>query len=256
MASNRNRNRNKKQEQVDAPVAEEEIQVEEQEIVEENVITPEVDTEPVVTDEEVTENVVEEDPIVQENEESLTDNEVKSETESVDAILDKDGVAKLLVAQDKSFIEKLTIISKRAIPMYSSLAAKLISYEETMGKGIVDPSLGSSKQYDLYNTIKTVLSEQDSYAFKVKFDIINIAYIAFSKGAFSDVKLFRFSELWKWGETSLEEYQNLNIILTQLSNIADRANNINKIDMVTALEGSSVSFSPVAVSNIKKYYNN
>ena len=179
-----------------------------------------------------------------------------SNTTSVipEGILDRSGVIKVLTSAKLSTKEKIEEIRAKAEPAYATLAAKLLSYQEAMGVGRIDPKLGSGKQYDLLNTLVGVLNIEDYSEFKTRFDIINMAFVAFKEDAFRDVMLFRFSEVWNWNKKDLVTLQHLNTVISTLCDLSARKANLPKIDMMKALDSDEVNLTETAGSNLQKYY--
>jgi len=79
------------------------------------------------------------------------------------------------------------------------------------------PQTGAAKQYDLLNTIKSVVNTEDYGNFKTKFDIVNLAFRELKDEAFYTGNLYRFDNFWTYGEKALADAQN-------------RQQNIKKID--------------------------
>ena len=154
-----------------------------------------------------------------------------------------------------SFKEKIEAISKSDSVQYRSLANKLLSYNDKMfGTMAVKPSSGAANNYDLYNTIKQAVSDTNPEVFRVKFNIINLAFIAFKNEAFNEFKLHRFDYEWKWGKESLTTYQYLVTAISILADKSTREQEIGKGILDRALDKDAISLNDVAIQNIVKYY--
>lgn len=154
-----------------------------------------------------------------------------------------------------SFKEKIEAISKSDSVQYRSLANKLLSYNDKMfGTMAVKPSSGAANNYDLYNTIKQAVSDTNPEVFRIKFNIINLAFIAFKNEAFNEFKLHRFDYEWKWGKESLTTYQYLVTAISILADKSTREQEIGKGILDRALDKDAISLNDVAIQNIVKYY--
>ena len=172
----------------------------------------------------------------------------------VAAMLDQKAIEDLLKQSGVSVEDKLKTISEKAIPTFKQLAAKLIAYNEAMGTGIIDPNLGVGKQLDLANTLKSAVETKDASEFKIKMDIINLTFMAYSNSGFNVYKIFRFDDKWKWNKKDLTTLQNLAMIISTLASLSDRKKNIKKIDLDKALDKDEITLSEDAINNIKSYY--
>ena len=119
---------------------------------------------------------------------------------------------------------------------------------------VMVPETGVAKQYDLLNTIKSVVETEDYTDFKTKFDIVNLAFRELNKESFYTPNLYRFADLWTYGDKDLTTYHHILLVISELANVQTRQNNIKKIDMTRALSQDDVTFSQTAISNINKYY--
>ena len=170
------------------------------------------------------------------------------------SMLDKDGVIGILTSEKLSMEEKLKEIHTKAEPTYATLTGKLLGYQEEMGVGRINSSLGAGKQYDLLNTLQSVINTEDYSEFKTKFDIVNMTYNTYKASGYKDTMLFRFSELWTWNDKDLVTFQHLNTVIGILCDLSTRKANLPKIDMMKALDSDEVNLSETAAANIQKYY--
>jgi len=208
-------------------------------------VTTEVEQKPEVTTE------VEQKPEV--TTEVIPKSEVEKDV-TIEDVLGKLTVVDVL-ASNLSYEDKLNKIIESDETAYKMLASKLLGYQQVMSNRTIDPKLGASKQYDLYNTIVGALQTNDYGVFKIKMNIINLAFNAFKDSAYRDMFLFRFDEQWKWGAKELVTFQHLITVITTLADLATRKNNIKKIDMVKALDADEIKLSEDAKAHIQKYYN-
>lgn len=180
--------------------------------------------------------------------------ELVEKKEPVVTIPQETDVLKILSSKI-SFKEKIEAISKSESVQYRSLANKLLSYNDKMfGTMAVKPSSGAANNYDLYNTIKQAVSDTNPEVFRIKFNIINLAFIAFKNEAFNEFKLHRFDYEWKWGKESLTTYQYLVTAISILADKSTREQEISKGILDRALDKDAISLNDVAIQNIVKYY--
>jgi len=169
--------------------------------------------------------------------------------------LTQDDIKKVIIDPTLSGKEKLTKIANHAMTAHASVASKLLGYNQFMYKNPnMVPQTGAAKQYDLLNTIKSVVNTEDYGNFKTKFDIVNLAFRELKDEAFYTGNLYRFDNFWTYGEKDLTSFQHILLILTTLADAQNRQQNIKKIDMSRALSPDDTTFTPTAVSNINKYY--
>lgn len=210
--------------------------------------------------EEVKTDVEDQEPEQQEQTEQSDTNETQAQAETgetkepVVTIPQETDVLKILSSKI-SFKEKIEAISKSDSVQYRSLANKLLSYNDKMfGTMAVKPSSGAANNYDLYNTIKQAVSDTNPEVFRIKFNIINLAFIAFKNEAFNEFKLHRFDYEWKWGKESLTTYQYLVTAISILADKSTREQEIGKGILDRALDKDAISLNDVAIQNIVKYY--
>lgn len=165
-------------------------------------------------------------------------------------------VMAVLSNPELSFKEKLEEIGKFAKGELGMLANGLISYGYSMSKerGIVDAKVGVSNNYSLYTLMKSVIDTKDYNDFKVKFDIINLAFLAYKDDAFDDTRLVRFDTQWTWGNVSLTTYIFLVRAVYELANIETREKLKKTIDPKRLFDDKMTAFSAEARNNIKRYY--
>lgn len=176
------------------------------------------------------------------------------QTSTVDSVMVQNDVASLLGKTDISFKEKLETIAKKAVGSLSVLASKLINYEKEMSKYIHDEKIGASNHYDLYHSILNAINTVDYADFKVKFDIINTAFLAHKDSSFKETMLHRFDMHWKWGKKELTTFQHLALLINYMCDLSKRADNLKIIDVNKALSQQDTVLTETAIANIKKYY--
>lgn len=210
--------------------------------------------------EEVETDIETQEPVTKEQTEQSDTNETQAQAETgetkepVVIIPQETDVLKILSSKI-SFKEKIEAISKSDSVQYRSLANKLLSYNDKMfGTMAVKPSSGAANNYDLYNTIKQAVSDTNPEVFRIKFNIINLAFIAFKNEAFNEFKLHRFDYEWKWGKESLTTYQYLVTAISILADKSTREQEIGKGILDRALDKDAISLNDVAIQNIVKYY--
>lgn len=142
---------------------------------------------------------------------------------------------------------------------YGVFVNNLINYNTDMdpnAESTLSDEKGAAKNYNLYIQLKDAVETEDYLSFKVKFDIINMAYTVFSKQAFDEFALFRYDQAWssKWGEESLTTFQNLNTVICTLCNIKTRAASLSGLDLDKALDHTVLEITELGINNIKKYY--
>lgn len=170
----------------------------------------------------------------------------------------KEESDKLLTDPNTTVAEKLNKFSND-VGEYGKFVNNLISYNESMNPSnevALSDEKGAAKNYNLYIQIKDAIETEDYAAFKVKFDVINMAYTEFSKGAFDEFALFRYDQAWsaKWGDVSLVTFQNLNTLICTLCNIKTRAAALSSLDLDKALDPTVLELTELGINNIKKYY--
>jgi len=163
-------------------------------------------------------------------------------------------VTALLNDSKTSLVGKLEAIAANGIPELKTVAGKLLDYERELGASV--PSKGGEfaigKAYDLNLILTAVANTVDKNKFKVKQDIITLAFIAFKDSAFSVLKLLAFDYLWKFGDKQLATYQNLTTVLTMLSDKSVRNENKSKVDINKLVDGTTLT--DHARENLVSYY--
>jgi hypothetical protein len=267
MARNRFRDLNKNKEAV---VAEETKQEEVTEVtpVTENVETTEeevVNEQPEVVVEETKEEVIEEPaPVVEETKPEVTETpvnttaETKEETPVVEEVkvIGFADIPMLLGRSDIGMIAKFELMAKDGDTDVKKVVSKLLGFHQETNtkapfKGIAHLA---GKNYDLFNTIKSVLEIKDQNKFKASFDLVNLFFKTFAKDSYNEFRLRTGVESWKWGETSFKNYSNLVTVICVLCDAGARKKNIKKIDFVKLYKDSA--FTPTMEENLTKYYNN
>lgn len=166
------------------------------------------------------------------------------------------GVVGDILKSSESIKDKLKAITELENDLtYKSLVNKLLSYNNKMfGTMAIKPKDGAAANYDLFNLIKQVVSDNDFNTFKIKFNIINLMFLGYDKEAFSEQKLHRFDYEWKWGKESLTTYQHLITMISMLANKSTREQHISKGILNRALNKDVIGLSETAIQNIIKYY--
>lgn len=139
---------------------------------------------------------------------------------------------------------------------YSLLALNLKSYQDKMGKSSPVPTGldGAANNYNLYNVLISIANTPIYTDFKLKFDIANLCFLAYSDDAYSEFKLFRYSLEWKYGKDKYLTYRSLAILICMLCNKATRAEALKKIVLSKALTLDGTKFTETAIQNVKRYY--
>lgn len=163
-------------------------------------------------------------------------------------------VSELLKNGNISLVKKLKIISEKSISEIKTVASKLLDFENDLGKNAINRS-GSyniSKCYDLMLTLVSVVNTVDRNKFKVKQDIVTLAFIAFKDSSMDPLKLLAFDYLWKYGDKQLTTYQNLTTVMSMLSDKSVREVNKKKVDINNIIKGTILS--EQAKTNLVSYY--
>lgn len=192
----------------------------------------------------------------------LTEEELKAQAQEQaeptipSYMLTLEDVKNILADPDMFEEEKLEHIGKYAVPSIAMLSEFLNTFKNTLDPKAVQQEAKTivGKHFDLFNQISRVVSEENYEIFKVKFDIINMYFRVFATGAFNDVALHRFGNLWKWGETKLRAFENFVIAISSLNNIETRKVALKKLDLNKVLDKEATGLSETAIANIKKYY--
>lgn len=168
-----------------------------------------------------------------------------------------DDIYELILDNTKSFDEKLDIIIGNGIPEFKTLAARLKSYAESMSikSTMITPSMGASKNYDLYTLIVSVASTEEYENFSVKFDLINLMFINYGEDAFSQPMLQRFDFAWKNGDRTLAAYQNLVFVIGILADKSTRSENRKPGMLELAFDKKKTNLPELVAENIIKYYS-
>ena len=216
-------------------------------VVIDDVVPEPVDEEPKAEEPEAEESV--EEPKVEEPVE-----EPEAELPEAENKLGYPEVAELLTNPSTSILDKLVVISNKAIPELRTVASKLLDYEKEFGTDAVSKGgdYAISKSYDLSLILVSAANSTDASKFKVKFDIINAAFLIFAKSSMSELKLHSYDYLWKHGDKQLTTYQNLVTMITMLASKATRDDNKGKISINSVVKGTTLTDD--AKSNLSNYY--
>jgi len=177
------------------------------------------------------------------------------ETPVIVDMMNVDAIAELLTQPGMTIHDKLVNISRNGVPTISKVASKLIDYNTELNPAqpARDTKFLANKNYDLYNTIKSVIETPDYATFKLRFDIVNLAFKAFGKEAFNEYLLRRGVESWTWGTKSFNTYTSIVSAVAILCDLSTRSKNVSKIDFKKLLNDSTIN--ELGRENIKKYYD-
>lgn len=208
-------------------------------------VEPEVEPEVTVPEPEVQEpEVPEVEPVV----------EPEPEVPVAETPLTYTEVNELLKNGSTSILSKLKLIANKANPELRTIASKLLDFEAVLGEGSINHGGDYivSKCYDLNLILMSVVNTPDKNKFKTKQDILTLAFVAFKDSSMRQLKLLAYDYLWKFGTKELATYQNLVVLMTELSDLSTRENvkgkfSINKIMLNTTL-------SEHARNNLVSYY--
>ena len=170
----------------------------------------------------------------------------------------REEVDKILTDSKTSLKEKIFSFANDKSE-YGLFVNNLIAYNTAMdpnNEETLTDEKGAAKNYNLYIQIKDAIETEDYLAFKSKFDLINMVYTVFNKGAFNEFALFRYDQAWaaKWGNISLTTFQNLNTLITSLCDINTRASELSSLSLDKSLDLTKIELSELGANNIKKYY--
>lgn len=139
---------------------------------------------------------------------------------------------------------------------YALLAKNLKSYQDKMGSGSPIPKAvdGAANNYNLYVALLGIVNTPIYTEFKIKFDIVNLCFLAYANDAYSEFKLFRFSIDWKYGKDKYVTYRSLAILICMLCDKVTRAEALKKIVLSKALTLDGTKFTETSIQNVKRYY--
>lgn len=171
----------------------------------------------------------------------------------------REEVDKILTDSKTSIEEKLNSFANDKSE-FGIFVNNLIDYNKNMdpnSEETVTDEKGAARNYNLYIQMRDAIEEEDYLTFKSKFDIINMAYAVFNKGAFNEFALFRYDQAWsaKWGDLSLTTFQNLNTLICTLCDINTRAAELDSLSLDKSLDLTKIELTELGANNIKKYYN-
>ena len=110
-------------------------------------------------------------------------------------------------------------------------------------------------QVAMYQTLKSVLSEEDDKMFKACFDLVNKVFANNATGAFGAAYVFRHLSEWPMSERSLKSLVNLVDMLLLLSDPKKRKENKARINIDKCLDQEVTDLTDQEVANVRKYYN-
>ena len=165
------------------------------------------------------------------------------------------AVTKILNDGKLSNVEKVEAICNSGTK-YAGLAGLLKGYQEKMGASAPTPkgADGAATNYNLYVQLLAVANTPIYTEFKLKFDIVNLCFLAYANDAFSEFKLFRFSLDWKFGKDKYLTYRSLAILICMLCDKTTRQEALKKIVLSKALTLDGTKFTEVSIQNVKRYY--
>lgn len=171
----------------------------------------------------------------------------------------REEVDKILTNSKTTIEEKLNSFANDKSE-FGVFVNNLIQYSKNMdpdSEETVTDEKGAARNYNLYIQMRDAIEEEDYLTFKSKFDIINMAYAVYSKGAFNEFALFRYDQAWsaKWGDLSLTTFQNLNTLICTLCDISTRASELDSLSLDKSLDLTKIELTELGANNIKKYYN-
>lgn len=139
---------------------------------------------------------------------------------------------------------------------YANLAKSLKQYQEQMSEHAVLPTRedGAAINYNLYAKLISVCEESVYSEFKIKFDIVNLVFLLYKNDAYSEFKLFRFSNDWKYGTEKYKTYRAICIIICILCDFKTRAEELRKISFTGTLTQEGTKFTETSINNIRRYY--
>lgn len=149
---------------------------------------------------------------------------------------------------------RLQELAKNGPTVVKLLVMKLLGYADVMGATVVDAKIGAGRNYDLYNTLISILGEEDQALFKLKFDIVNLVFKEYRAEAFHDTKLHRFDKEWPRDATTLNTYQNLVTVITALCDLNERKKQMKTLSLEKAFDITTTAFTAHMISAAKRYY--
>lgn len=152
--------------------------------------------------------------------------------------------------------EKLAKVSTYGAVEFSSLVAKLVSYEAAMGKDAINRTskLSAGSNFDLFSVLLGVISDTDVKSFTVKFMIVNMVFNMYAADAYSSVMLHRFDTDWTFGDARLKTFQILATIIPELCNPVTRQAMLSKVNLTYAMTKSGTNFSDTSIKSITNFY--
>jgi hypothetical protein len=168
--------------------------------------------------------------------------------------LNSDDIKRLLKKPGVKLKDKIDLIAKNGTGEFRTTAAKLKTYSELFKDGMVhDIELVASKNRDLLNLFKNILNAKDKESFKLRWDIVNSAFLAYNdaESGLNLRNLHKGDHLWK----NQKDLKTLNILTVIISDKADKSKrNINNIDFNKALNTENVNLNASAINRVKEYY--
>lgn len=165
------------------------------------------------------------------------------------------AVTKILNDGKLSNVEKVEAICNSGTK-YAGIAGILKGYQDKMSKKapLLKGVDGAATNYNLYVQLLAIANTPIYTEFKIKFDIVNLCFLAYAEDAFSEFRLFRFSLEWKYGKDKYITYRSLAILICMLCDKAKRKEALKKIVISKALTLDGTKFTETSIQNVKRYY--
>ena len=201
-------------------------------------------------------NLGEENVVTEDEEQAMLEDEHEDEAEPVDENYGVSEIKTIISKKDMSLEDKLILISEKGNPHFKMLAIKLLSYARVLSRenNELTPVVGAGKNFDLHNTLLTVVDLKDYAMFKTSMDVVLLAFRAFKTDAFHIVSLHRFDGQWSW---SMDDYNTFITLITVLGTLCEpstRQTAIKTLDLSKAFNSKKTRFSAQAVENITRYF--
>lgn len=127
-------------------------------------------------------------------------------------------------------------------------------YRTKMSDNSIEPEDGAYQNFNLYTKINKIAEQKVYEEFKAMFDIVNLYFLHYKDGAFSEFKLHRFDYAWTWGDKQLNTYNMFATLIPMLCDWSTRASNLKRISLAKAFNLKKVVLKEQAIMNMRKYY--
>lgn len=194
-------------------------------------------------------------PIVPKVEEEEPEPEPEPEPEHVDP--EREFVLADLYSNEFKDESKISWALSDAAPAnIKSLAERTQKYIDIMSSDvIVEQKKTSGIVYSMFTLFRTSITKEDYATFKPLFAVINAYFRVYGKNYFRDVVLIGHATLWN--NKSDRDRIGFNNLVTMLSTLCDpdeRTNAKARISIARVFDRKTTGFSPVAITNVTKYY--